>query len=340
MTDSDIFFISKRFCFVCNQVFTGDLMKCPSDGSPLTVVSEPQNNPDIVPGFRLEKKIGQGATGMVYKAACLRTSEVVAVKILHLSLLNDLDMVKRFKQEAELTSQLSSPHIVAVKKFGLIDDGRPYMAMDYIDGSCVSSIIEDEGAMAPHRALPIFIQVAAGLAHAHAKGIMHRDIKLNNIMLIEKNNERDIVKIVDFGIAKQWAQKDGNTSPPLTLAGEAIGSPLYMSPEQCLGKTMDNRTDIYSLGSCMYEALTGRPLFTGENAFTIMTKHIHELPEAMDLPQFPAFIEIERIVFRALAKNPDERYATVTDLKSDLELVLRTLRPVNPPKVRRPNEAA
>jgi serine/threonine protein kinase len=329
----------KWFCFVCNLEYMGDLKQCPCDGSKLTLVSEPPDQPDIVPGFRLEGEIGQGAAGRVYKAVRIGTTEPVAVKILHLSLVNDLDLVQRFKQEAELTSRLSSRHIVAVRQYGLLNDGRPYLAMDYIDGSCVSSIVDKEGSMAPQRALPIFIQVATGLAHAHAHGIMHRDIKPNNIMLIDMEGECDVVKIVDFGIAKHWS-KDGSGMAPQTLAGEAIGSPLYMSPEQCLGRAVDQRTDIYSLGSVMYETLTGRPIFTGANAFTIMTKHIHETPQAMGLPKFPAFADIERIVLKALAKRPAERYATVNDLKSDLEFCLYNLKMAGSADVCHPHEAA
>jgi serine/threonine-protein kinase len=307
-------------------VYRGELKKCPTDGAALTLVPDADEKLEEVPGFTLQSTIGFGSAGKVYKAQCHKTNSPVAIKILHQSLINDLETVKRFKQEIELTSRISSPHIVAIKEYGLLNDGRPYMVMDYIEGVCVSNIVEEKGAMHALRALPIFIQVAGGLAHTHAQGIMHRDIKLNNIMLINKDKERDVVKIVDFGIAKQWTRMDGNSAAPLTLAGEAVGSPLYMSPEQCLGKEIDHRTDIYSLGSVMYETLTGRSVFRGDNAFTIMTKHINEMPQSLGLPKSAEYQEIERIVMKALAKKADERYATAADLQADLEACLAALK--------------
>ncbi len=325
MTETEKSAAKKWFCFVCNHVYTGDAIKCPTDGSPLTVVPDMDEKLEEVPGFKIERILGFGSTGKVYWAESPKSQKPVAIKVLHQSLMNDLDTVRRFKQEAELTSKLSSPHIVAIEEYGLLGDGRPYMVMDYLEGVCVSTIVEEKGAMHPLRALPIFIQVAKGLAHTHAQGIMHRDIKLNNIMLVNKGEKRDVVKIVDFGIAKQWSQKGGASFAPLTLAGEAIGSPLYMSPEQCLGKEIDHRTDIYSLGSVMYEILTGRPVFNGENAFMIMTKHIHEAPGSLKLPPRAEFQELERIVLKALAKKPDDRYAMVDDLCADLEACLKTL---------------
>jgi serine/threonine-protein kinase len=302
---------------------------CPHDGSQLTILASDQIDPGTVPGFRLEEEIGQGATGLVYKATRIGTSESLAIKILHLSLVGDVEMVQRFKQEAELTSSLSSRHIVGVKEYGLLKDGRPYMVMDYIQGCCVSSIVDEEGAMAPHRALPIFIQVAIGLAHTHEHGIMHRDIKLNNIMLVNNKDDHDLVKIVDFGIAKQWLKSDVDGAV-LTLAGAALGSPLYMSPEQCLGRKMDHRTDIYSLGSVMYEMLTGRPIFSGPDPISIMKQHIYEPPLPMDLPISCASAEIEPIVLKALAKNPADRYSSVNELKSDLQFSLYSLQMANP----------
>jgi len=320
-------------------MYPGYLSLCPTDGSQLTVIANPGVAADLVPGFHLEREVGHGSAGKVYKATHEQSGKSVAIKILHQSLADNLEMVLRFKQEAELTSRLSSRHIVAVTEYGLVNDGRPYMVMDFIEGYCVSSIVETIGALAPHRALPIFIQVAIGLAHAHEHGIMHRDIKLNNIMLVEQDGQPEEVKIVDFGIAKQW-QEIGTEATALTVAGEALGSPLYMSPEQCRGKAMDHRTDIYSLGSVMYEILTGRPIFAGPNAFTIMTKHIQQSPSPMGLPKTSESAEIERIVLKALAKNPDDRYATVNALKSDLQFCLFSLEQLNSPKGTQPRHAA
>ena len=213
-----------KFCLVCHLTFQGDVKKCPCDGSPLTVIHDREVRLDLIPGFKLEGESGHGSTGKVYRATRLSNGETVAIKILHLPLVDDLELVLRFKQEAELTSRLSSKHIVGVKEFGLLNDGRPYMIMDYIEGPCVSTIVHAEGAMDVERALPIFIQVATGLAHAHEQGIMHRDIKLSNIMLVDQDGEIDVAKIVDFGIAKQWHRWNG-AATALTAAGEALAAP-------------------------------------------------------------------------------------------------------------------
>jgi serine/threonine protein kinase len=304
------------------------MLKCPCDGSPLTVLHNEIIEANLIPGFEIQAETGHGSTGKVYKAKRLASGETVAIKILHLPLVDDLELVQRFKQEAELTSRLSSRHIVAVTEYGLLNDGRPYMVMDYIEGPCVSTIVTEEGPMSPERALPIFIQVATGLAHAHEQGIMHRDIKLTNIMLVEQDGEHDVAKIVDFGIAKQW-QKSTCDETALTMAGEALGSPLYMSPEQCRGKAMDHRTDIYSLGSVMYEMLTGRALFNGPDAISIMTQHIMQPPSPMALPPSEVSREIEEIVFKALAKDPDDRHANVNALRSELQFCHYNLQTIN-----------
>jgi serine/threonine protein kinase len=330
----------QKVCLTCKKEYEGDTASCPDDGGELVPkMKDPFIGTVIADKYELLSVLGVGGMSTIYKAKHKYMGRMAALKLLHPYLVADASMFQRFQYEAKAASTLDHSNVVGIYDFGITDDGKAYLVMDYLEGEDLSVLLEREGLLPEIQAREIFRQACAGLDHAHSKGVIHRDLKPSNLFLCPEDEGRFIVKLVDFGIAK-ISEAPGEAAQNLTRTGEVFGSPLYMSPEQCLGKTMDNRTDIYSLGSCMYEALTGRPLFTGENAFTIMTKHIHELPEAMDLPQFPAFIEIERIVFRALAKNPDERYATVTDLKSDLELVLRTLRPVNPPKVRRPNEAA
>jgi serine/threonine-protein kinase len=292
-----------------------------------------------LPGYRLEDEIGTGSTSKVFKARRTATNELVAVKILYPSLVDNWETVKRFQQEAELTKRLTSRHIVAVQAHGLAKDGRPYMVMDYIEGVTVNSLFDKEGALAPERALPILIQVAAGLAHAHNHGIMHRDIKPNNLMLMDKHNKRDHVQIVDFGIAKKWAES-GNNSTIMTPAGDSIGSPLYMSPEQCLGKGMDHRTDIYSLGTVMYEMLTGRPVFTARDAVAVMTKHVKEAPAPLGLPESAAFAGIEHIVLKALAKRANDRYAHISERKSELQFCVDRMRMENRIVEKRDRKAA
>jgi serine/threonine protein kinase len=311
----------RKLCLVCNAEFTDELAVCPSDGSPLAVTMNPAVSADVVPGYQLLRQIGQGASGIVYQAIHIATGRWAAIKILRFSLLNNLEMVQRFKKEAALTSQLSSPHIVTVKEFGLVHDGRPYMVMDYINGCCLSTIIQ-QAPVPPKRALSIFMQVSTGLAAAHEKGIIHRDIKSSNIMVLNEPGAIDMTKIVDFGIAKEYNENGNNSPGGLTLNGNAVGSPSHMSPEQCAGSKLDPRTDIYSLGCVMYETLTGRQVFQGQTAQAVMIKHINEAPAPMLLPKSAVSDELEYIVFKAMSKSPQDRYGNVHTLKSDLQFCL------------------
>ena len=312
---------ARKLCLICDRRFSRDQVNCPEDGSQLVFISTNTSQSEKIAGYQIQGEVGAGNSGKVYKAVDDKNNQIVAIKILHQSLVDNLEMVNRFKKEAELSSRLTSPNTVAVKHFGILNDGRPYMVMDYIEGICAGTLIEQSGAMTLERALPIFIQVAAGLAHAHELGIMHRDIKPQNIMLIEQDSQRDFVKIIDFGIAKH-VQSDPSLA--LTITGEAVGTPCYMSPEQCLAREVDHRTDIYSLGCVMYEMLTARLVFAATNPVALMTKHVQEVPPAMGLIPSPAAAEIERIVLKSLAKKPEERYSDAYELKADLFALFRT----------------
>jgi len=321
VNQSNVVSLNKNLCPVCHLTFNGQLAKCPCDGAQLIKILKPRIESTIVPGYRLLDQIGQGGTGLVYKAVKQATNEIVAIKILHLSLVNDLEMVRRFKQEADLTMKLSSENVVSVKEYGVVYDGRPYLVMEYLEGFSLGSWMNKAGALDPLQALPAFIQVASGLAHIHEQGIAHRDIKPNNIMLSSWHAKDNVVKIVDFGIAKK-CMESSLQAVSITSDGETIGSPLYMSPEQCLGRPVNHQTDIYSLGVVMYEALTGRPPFIDRNTVKIMSKHAYEAPAPMGLGQSAGAEGIEYIIMRALAKRPGDRYELVTHMKSELQFCL------------------
>lgn len=256
---------------------------------------------------------------LVYKAKDLENSEIVAVKTLKTYAQADETVVKRFQREAEVLHLMNHPRIVEVMNYGSTARGQPFFVMDYLIGKSLSEIIRTEGALELERFQDIFVQVAAAIGHAHKHGAIHRDIKPGNIMLVERGGTSDYVKIVDFGIAKlkEEAQR-------LTRLGEVWGSPIYMSPEQCMGTTIDARSDIYSLGVVMYEALTGEVPFLGKTYVETMTRQISEPP--------PAFIEtapdrdipetLEKIVFTALRKDPEHRYQSMLEMKRDLEMAL------------------
>lgn len=305
-----------RLCLVCNLDYIGSIERCPNDGSPLILLETAPTLADQVPGYILEKEIGKGATGKIYKAIETETKAVSAIKIMHEFLAREQEIVGRFNQEASLTHCLSSPHTVGVKKFSWLSDGRPYIVMEYVEGVSASSLISEQPITA-ERAVPIFIQIASGLAHAHKQGIMHRDIKPSNIMLVNEGVQ-DLVKIVDFGCAKRLTGSD-RSSQHLTLTGQAVGSPIYMSPEQCQGLSIDHRTDIYSLGCVMYEMLTGRPIFNAGDVIQLMHKHIYEDPAPLNLPSAFMASELNRIVRKAVAKNPNHRFQDANEIKQELE---------------------
>lgn len=297
----------------------------------------------LLPGYTLEKELGKGATSCVYKGVQRSTGKAVAIKVLNKSIAKDSEMIERFKKEAYITSQLYSPYAVWTLDYGLLLDGRPFMVMNFVEGKSAADIIEAEGPMSLERALPIFFQIASGLADAHSHGIMHRDIKPDNVMLVEENGLQDWVKIIDFGIAKsyvgisameeeQLSVSSSDLALNLTQTGDVIGSPSYMSPEQCLGGQLDHRTDIYSFGCLMYEMLTGHTVFSGRNAQAVMLQHIDDTPLPLaekhtDFQSHPEKLRatIESIIAKTLAKRPDDRYQLAADLRLDLRECMNAL---------------
>jgi len=311
---------SRKLCLACNLVYQGSFALCPLDRTPLISLANAPSLQNEILGFVIEKEIGQGSSGKVYKAANSETGKVVAIKVLHDYLASDKESLARFIREAALMRRMSSPQTIVVQSLNRLGDGRPYIVMEYVEGVSAASQILAE-PMPADRAVSIFIQIASGLAHAHSLGIVHRDIKPSNIMLIEENGMHDTVKIVDFGSAKRLTPGE-ETTLQLTRTGEAVGSPVYMSPEQCCGGTIDHRTDIYSLGCVMYEMLTGRAVFTAKDIVELMNKQVKEKPAPMSLPPSYMVGELNRIIFKALAKDPAQRYQQAIEMKHELEQVM------------------
>ncbi len=262
-------------------------------------------------------QIGAGGMGVIYKAHHAMLNKDVAIKILHL--VNELN-VQRFQREAQAAYNLHHENVVAVHEFGVTEQGQPYMVMEFIDGKTLSDLIEERGALPIELCINIFKQVCNGISHAHSRGVLHRDLKPSNVMLTDPESWSPHVRIVDFGIAKVLDTNELG-SGKLTRTGDFMGSPLYMSPEQCLGKNVDLRSDIYSIGCIMFEALTGSPPLQGETSMETMLMQMNDkapsLKEGSGGKTFPAWIE--RLVARALAKDPEERFRTVDELKKALE---------------------
>lgn len=254
-------------------------------------------------------ELGQGAMGVVYKAKDPLIDRQVAIKTINLSLAGDeIDEYEgRFYQEAKAAGRLNHPNIVTIYDVGKSGD-IAYIAMEFLQGRELRDIMRDDGKMPVEQVLDIVAQVASGLAYAHEHGIVHRDIKPSNIMVIRDG----LVKITDFGIARMAS------SAVRTQTGMVLGSPKYMSPEQVLGKDIDQRSDIFSLGVMLYEMLTGEAPFAGENVNAIMYQTLNAIPKSPSQLNGGVPEMLNFIVAKALAKERDDRYQNAKDLASDL----------------------
>lgn len=263
--------------------------------------------------------LGQGGMSSVFKAKNLLMNKIVAIKILLGNRNLNEQALLRFQQEARAASQLDHPNIVKVHDFSVSIDHAPYMVMDYLEGKSISELISAEGQMDPYRAIDFIVQASDALEHAHQQGVVHRDLKPSNIMVIQLKNGREQIKIVDFGVAK-LLEEDQASAPQLTRTGEVFGSPLYMSPEQCLGKKVDKRTDIYSLGCVLYEELAGIPPFRADNVLATMQMHISDPPPEITKTRADLHngARLSSILLTALSKSPDQRYQSMQDFGTAL----------------------
>ncbi|MGH9551484.1 MAG: serine/threonine-protein kinase, partial [Terriglobales bacterium] len=295
-----------------------------TSASALTV---PETASFRAPGYRVLGLIGSGAMGRVYKAVDERTNQVYALKCIRSELVSDRTILKRLEQETQAAINLNHPNITAIHERGTAEDGSPFIVMDFVDGLTLADIIRDEGLLDPSRAVFLLIQIAGALAHAHARGVIHRDVKPSNIMISNEGGV-EVVKLVDFGIAKTVTAA-GAEANNTTQTAQVVGSPAYMSPEQCLGLPIDARSDIYSLGCVMYEMLCGTSPFVGMNPIQTIARQIKEKPAP--LPLAKSTVQSERdlacINEKALEKLPDKRYRTMNEMHLDLMRVPANRRP-------------
>ena len=288
--------------------------------SAISALTPGDHVPDLGEGLEVLSFLGEGGMGTVWKALDKRRNKIYAVKVLRHELSMDDAAVKRFEREVDAASQLTHPNLVFVYGAYRTTDGKPYMVMNYVDGTSLSELLT-HGAVPFERALPIFEQVAQALAHAHEQGIVHRDLKPSNILLYEHKTQSDLVRLVDFGIAKIMST-GVNTTDSLTQTGDLFGSPLYMSPEQCSGDELDARSDIYSLGCVMYQTLSGEPPFNDSNAIKTMMAHVQTPPPTLRAAKsFGIPKKLETVVMRCMQKKAGDRYQTAGALARDLEAV-------------------
>lgn len=274
--------------------------------------------------YRLLNLIGQGGMGVVYRAKHIIIDQDYALKLLAPGQINDQTW-RRFEVEGRALARLKHENIVTIYNMGVDRKQCPFYVMDCLAGISLSDRISGSGAVNLLEALPIFLQICAGLDCAHRNSIIHRDIKPANIMLVPTTKGTVIVKIVDFGMAR-LSTREGLNNQALTASGDIFGSPLYMSPEQTLGQSMGARSDIYSLGCTLFETLTGRVPFCGQSAFETMMMHQELLPPALSPASENLFDEgIEEVVAKCLRKNADHRYQTISELASDLQEIWQEL---------------
>jgi serine/threonine protein kinase len=277
----------------------------------------PPEMAEFAANYVVEGLIGEGGMSAVYKAQHKALNKPMAIKMLHAHLVRDVVQRKRFEQEAQALFLLEHPNIVKLRDFGSTSTAKPYLIMDFLKGKSLSDVIKAEKTIGVHRSLKIFQQVCDALEHAHSKNIVHRDIKPSNIVLVQDDAGEESVRIVDFGIAKF---KEDEINPGLTQTGDVFGSPLYMSPEQCLGHKLDQRSDVYAFGCVMYEMLSGHPPLVGETALSTIHKHTSEVPQPLQVPDCDAKLRarLDEIIFKTLEKDPDKRYQSMAALRADL----------------------
>ncbi len=265
--------------------------------------------------YELMARVGEGAMSTVYRAHRVHIGDDVAVKILLRKSLADDSALVRFRREARVAAMVHHPSVISIHDFGETSDGNAaaYIAMEFIKGTPLRDLLKSEGQFLPERALRLMRGICAGVGAAHRQGVVHRDLKPDNILVVAPDNDYEFesVRIIDFGFAK--LVDDPNAAP----IGTVVGTPCYMSPEQCLGETLDTRSDVYSLGAMFYEMLSGKRPFAAESVSGIISKQLSETP-----PPLPDSLAIPRrasiAIMAALAKDPDDRPQTATDMARQL----------------------
>ncbi|MEM9192708.1 MAG: protein kinase, partial [Myxococcota bacterium] len=305
---------TSKFCHNCGHALRAP-ERPPVEEAEEGTVADPLVGRVIADRYEIQGLLGRGGMGVVYKVEHVHIGKLMAMKLLHGELARDRDTIKRFRREAEAASRLNHPNTVQIFDFGR-DEGLMYLTMEYVEGHDFGWVIQHEGPLDLARVARICAQVSASVGQAHAEGIVHRDIKPENVMVVAGRDDREVVKVLDFGLAKLRHQDAGLS---LTQAGSIIGTPYYMAPEHIRGDDVDPRADIYSVGAMMYKALVGVPPFWASSPMGVLTKHLTDevIPPStrVNRPVPPA---ADAIVLKAMEKDADRRYQTMEELRADL----------------------
>lgn len=261
--------------------------------------------------------IGKGGVSFVYKARHRHIGRLVAIKTLRQDHLEDETLARRFEREAQAAASLQHPNIIQIYDFGITSNGQVFLVMDYLEGMSLEKFIVENGPLTRDQFMSVFLPVLDALGFAHDNKVLHRDMKPANIMMVTRPDEKPLVKLVDFGIARVITEQQ-EAEAKLTRAGEVVGTPLYMSPEQYMGHDLDQRSDLYSLGCTMYEAITGVAAFGGGNLYQILARHMNEYPvppseanSALDIAS-----DFDSLIMRLLEKEPDKRPQTAHETRN------------------------
>jgi eukaryotic-like serine/threonine-protein kinase len=314
-------------CPTCGRTFADEAQACPDDGTPLQADSTVAGNIAVDPligrtlddKYRLDDRLGTGGMGTVYRATHLLIDRPVAIKVLNARFVEDEAAQARFRREARAAGRLQHANAVAVTDFGSTSDGFVYIVMELLEGRTLRDVLAREAPLDTARAVSIMLQISAAVAAAHEAGIIHRDLKPANIFIVQRKDAPPFVKVLDFGIAKLAADTIDDDDPKtLTAVGVMIGTPKYMSPEQCESGPLTPASDVYSLGIILYEMLTGTTPFTGTSPLAIALKHSTEEPRrprdwVVTIP--PA---IEELVLNALEKKPENRPQNAAEFRRAL----------------------
>jgi serine/threonine protein kinase len=330
-----------RFCTACGLSITASsdaptILANPAD---LMGISRDPNIGRVLEGkYELLSQLGSGGMGAVYRARRVLIGDEVAVKVLHGEYVKEPSALERFRREARAAALLHHPNVVSIYDYGdAHSDGAPaFIVMELVGGSSLRKILDDTGTLSQERAILLMRSICAGVGAAHRNGVVHRDLKPDNIIVVppDDDTEAETVKVVDFGIAKL---RDMTGGPALTQTGIVIGTPYYMSPEQCRAAPLDPRSDVYSLAAMMYEMLAGSPPFTAETATGVVAKHLMEAPPPM--PQhLGVSTPLEDVILRALAKDPDQRPADASAFARGLQTAAAAPPPATQPVPRAPTE--
>lgn len=307
----------RKSCLRCGSRFVSQAEYCPHDGSRLVrddEIPDPLVGRLVLGQFRIEEQIGTGGMGTVYRAHQITVGRNVAIKVLKPELARDEQAVSRFEREGRLAISLDHPNLVRVFLTGRFDDGRLYIVMELLEGRTLSDELEGLGPPALDRAVIILMKLCAALGAVHAAGVVHRDVKPQNVYLVRRGKDGDFVKLVDFGIARALQAETVDSST--TQTGKIFGTATYISPEAAAGDRTDHRSDIYSLGVLAYELLTGEPPFEGSTTGGVLMQHVHRQPPPMRDKGRGARVPepLAAVVMRALEKDPNARPQTVAEL--------------------------